>query len=70
MSDTIPPKATIRPQVLSTTALDGAPVVLVDDTNYLVDDTRAFVGSQTTAIEDLKVNTNSNAPKLTVRPRR
>lgn len=70
MTDPQQPIATLYPQVLTVTALDGAPVVLVDDPNYLVDDPRAFIGSQTTEIEDIKVNTHTNVPKIDVQRQR
>lgn len=64
------PVGTIYPQVLSKTILDGYPNVLVDDINYLVNDTRALIGSQTTPVKDIKMKVIVTTPKSDIQQQR
>lgn len=69
MIDETEPIGNIKPQIQEAPPFtqDGT---LVDDTVALVDDPKALVGSQTTQIQSLGVNTSDNAPTASIKQRR
>jgi len=70
MSDGSTPRGMIKPQVLTSTALDNTSTALVDDPVALVDDPNVLTGSQTTAIGVFRVKATTNAPRTTTKQRR
>lgn len=70
MSDPQAPIVTIYPQVLTITSHDGFPNVLMDDPVYTMDDSRVLFGGTTTAIENMRISTRTNAPKIDIQRQR
>lgn len=63
------PASTIKPQRQTETATDNYPSVLMDDTNYIMDDTRAFMGNQTRNSSSTPTNATINdAPSSSISP--
>ncbi len=53
--------STIKPQRQTVTATDNFPPVLMDDTNYTMDDPRAYMGNQTVNSSGLSSKITGNA---------
>ena len=68
--DITQPAGTIKPQVLTNTPITGGQTCLVNDTAHTVNDPAILTGSQSTPIAPIRIHTQSNAPKGSIKLRR